>query len=177
MAAKAAEVDYSKSTMAYPMDPTPKVEFVDSDIDYSKSTGAYPMYDERNAPERVIEHVGSYVADVQFPTPGPVSSGLPDVVAQQRAELGLSSDPSGGSDQGYEARPSTIPVAGADGVDREPESTMAFPMGAAEVETKVAENSMNVAVEPEPEVQAKVVEAPAKKAPAKRTHAATKHAG
>lgn len=131
MAIKAdPDIDYAKSTGAYPMDKDPTPLFVDnSDIDYSKSTGAYPMYDEHVVVgenpsgtaqvEHVVEHVGSDQADVQFPTPGPVSSGAEEAVAKQRTDLGLSADPSGDSDAGYEARPSTIAVPGADGVDRD----------------------------------------------------------
>jgi hypothetical protein len=126
-----AEIDYAKSTNAYPMDKEPQPLFVDnSDIDYSKSTGAYPMYDEHVtvvpheetggvAIERVVEHVGSETAEVRFSTPGPTSSGPEELVTAQRAEMGLSADPTGESDAGYEARPSSIAVPGADGVDRD----------------------------------------------------------
>lgn len=117
------EVDYSKSTGAYPMPKDPTPMFVDnSDIDYAKSTGAYPMYDEKSVntlTERVVERVGSDTADVQFATPGPVSTGAEEHVAAQRADLGMSPDPSGESDAGYEARPSTVSVTGADGVSRD----------------------------------------------------------
>jgi len=110
MAVTTDDTDYSKSTGAYPMPKDPQPIFVDnSDIDFSKSTGAYPMYDEGSigtAPERVVEHIDA-PADVQFTTPGPSSQGDPDVYAQQRQALGLSSDPSGDSDAGYEARPSS----------------------------------------------------------------------
>lgn len=101
MAVSRGEVDYSKSTGAYPMAKEPQPVFVDADIDYSKSTGAYPMYDERNQPERVVEHLNAEV-DPQFTTPGPSSTGDEQVVADQRADLGLSDDPSGESDAGFD---------------------------------------------------------------------------
>lgn len=129
MGVRKAEVDYSKSTMAYPMATEPTPRFVDSDIDYSASTGAYPMHDARSVNtlvERVVEHIDAPV-EPQFETPGPISAGMEDAVAEQRAELGLSADPSGESDAGYEARPSTLPVPGADGVDREPEVKVIAP--------------------------------------------------
>lgn len=122
MAVNSSDVDYSKSTGAYPMPKDPTPIFVDhSDIDYSKSTGAYPMHDESSVNtlrDRLVEHVDAPV-DAQFTTPGPSSLGDEDAVSVQRKDLGLSSDPSGDSDAGYEARPSTVPVPGADGVDRE----------------------------------------------------------
>lgn len=122
MAVKTTEIDYSKSTGAYPMPATPEPIFDDrGDIDYAASTNAYPMYDENSintVTERVVEHIAAPV-DAQFTTPGPVSQGTEQEVAAQRTDLGLSDDPSGDSDAGYEARPSTVPLPGADGVDRE----------------------------------------------------------
>lgn len=118
MAVQHTDVDFSKSTGAYPMEKEPKPLFVDADIDYSKSTGAYPMFDDRNATERAVEHYTAEV-DAQFITPGPSSSGQEDLVKVQRKDLGLSSDPSGEKDAGYEARPSSVSLPGADGVDRE----------------------------------------------------------
>ncbi len=89
-AKRGTDIDYSKSTMAFPMPPQEEAIFVDTDIDYAASTGAYPMYDDLSAiPERVVEHVGSDRAEVAFPTPGPVSQGAPEVVAAQRRDLGL----------------------------------------------------------------------------------------
>jgi hypothetical protein len=125
MAIKQSDIDYSKSTGAYPMPKDPTPLFIDNtDIDYSKSTGAYPMYDESSVntlTERVVEHIDADV-DPQFTTPGPQSQGIEEHVAVQRKDLGLSADPTGESDAGYEARPSTVPVPGADGVDREAEA-------------------------------------------------------
>jgi hypothetical protein len=49
-----------------------------------------------------------------FPTPGPVSAGDPEHVAKQRADLGLSDDPSGESDSGW--KPETKVIAPPDPV-------------------------------------------------------------
>lgn len=158
-----SEVDFTKSTMAFPMGADPVPIFVAADIDYAQSTGAYPMHDapamaaattrvvehidvdgaDRVVLEHTVEHVGSDVASEAFPTPGPVSAGVAEDYQKQRAELGLSDNPSGEADHGYEARPSTVSVPGADGVDRD--------HGHQE--------------------QAKVVAPPAKTAPVKRTRA------
>lgn len=158
-----SDVDFTKSTMAFPMGADPVPIFVDGDVDYAASTGAYPMYDEpamaaattrivehvdADGADRValvhdIEHVGSDDTTGAFPTPGPASAGVAEAYQAQRAELGLSDDPSGDSDRGYEARPSSVPLPGADGVDRTHGQ----------------------------QVQAKVVAPPAKAAPAKRTRA------
>jgi len=110
--------DFAKSTGAYPMQSEPVPVFVDPQVDYSKSTNAYPMYDDRNDPRVTVAHYDAPPV-VSFPTPGPASSGIEDHVLAQRKAMGLSDDPSGESDSGYEARPSSVSVPGADGVDRE----------------------------------------------------------
>lgn len=133
------ENDFNRSTGAYPMEKEPRTVFVDPDEDLSRSTMAYPMHDD---PERLVDELAALeltkaeqaavrtagvttigltsTAEVSYPTPGPASSGLTeDRVVKQRADLGLSPDPSGDSDAGYEARPWTHPVPGADGVDRD----------------------------------------------------------
>ncbi len=111
------DVDFSKSTGAFPLAKSPAPVFVDPQIDYSKSTNAYPMFDDRNDPAILVTHYDAPVS-ASFPTPGPISSGVEDHVLIQRKQLGLSDDASGESDVGYEARPSSVPVPGADGVDR-----------------------------------------------------------
>lgn len=42
-----------------------------------------------------VDDDGFPVAEVRYPTPGPASYGVPEAVAAQRAELGLSDDASG----------------------------------------------------------------------------------
>jgi len=89
------DVDFSKSTGAFPMPPSPAaVVFQDSEVDFAASTGAYPMHDDTTTVvgrtvEHVVEHVGSEAAEVRFVTPGPVSLGDPAEAAIQRKELGL----------------------------------------------------------------------------------------
>ncbi len=114
-AVQGPDVDFSKSTNAFPMGKSPQPIFGNDVVDFSKSTNAYPMYDDRNAPQVDARHLSAKL-DPQFVTPGPISTGHESVVVAQRASMGLSDDPSGESDAGYEARPSTIPVPGADGV-------------------------------------------------------------
>lgn len=45
-----------------------------------------------------VDDNGFPVAEVRYPTPGPVSVGDPEAVAAQRADLGLGDDPTGESD-------------------------------------------------------------------------------
>jgi hypothetical protein len=49
-------------------------------------------------PLKIEQSGGEELATVRYPTPGPVSTGDPEAVAAQRADLGLSDDPSGMSD-------------------------------------------------------------------------------
>ena len=105
------EVDYTKSTGAFPLDTDPAVVYEpDPGVDYSKSTDAFPMYDDRPV-------VPTYVdAEVKptYTTPGPSTHGYDaKAAALQRQELGLSPDLSGNSDAGYAARPSTVTAAPA----------------------------------------------------------------
>lgn len=114
MAAKrGADVDYSKSTNAFPMPPKEEAAYsVDTDVDYSKSTGAYPMYDDESAvPERVVEHVGSDRAEARFATPGPVSLGDPVAVAVQRADLGLDAEDDENGDDAEDGRVAKVVAA------------------------------------------------------------------
>jgi len=134
-----ADPDFSKSTNAFPMDREPAVILSDGGIDYSKSTGAFPMYDDRNARQRTVEHIGAEVHP-GFITPGPQSTGAVDsVVVTQRKSLGLSADPTGESDAGYEARPTTVVVPGADGVEREVTTSHTKVVDGNEVVAKVVE--------------------------------------
>jgi hypothetical protein len=163
------DVDFSKSTGAYPMDKEPQPLFVDADVDYSKSTGAYPMYDDTSGTpvERVVEHVGSDQASVQFPTPGPISSGVTSVVEAQRSDLALTADPTGESDAGYEARPSTVPVPGADGVERTADQAAVDAAASMTAASDERDGTATAATKAKsttaaPDVQAKVVTPPAK---------------
>jgi hypothetical protein len=76
------EIDYAKSTGAYPMDPEPANTYVDSPIDYSESTMAYPMADDPTDAEQRLAHIGAEPV-VQFVTPGPQTFGDPDALARQ----------------------------------------------------------------------------------------------
>jgi hypothetical protein len=62
---------------------------IDNDLSTPKSTGA-------------------------FPTPGPISTGEPETVAKQRADLGLSDDPTGMSDSSW--KPETKVIGAPDPV-------------------------------------------------------------
>jgi hypothetical protein len=144
---------FARSTGAYPMSGEPRTIFVDRDVDYAKSTGAYPMYDDELA-ARTAQGVPLDVpVQVVVTTPGPVSTGDPTMVARQRADLGLSEDPSGESDAGYEARPSTVAGKGFDGVARESHEQ-------AEADAAVSE-----------EAQAKTIAPPPARAVRRRTQA------
>lgn len=114
MALKQDDGGPARSTGAFPMPATPEYKMVEPAVDYAKSTNAFPMWDDRNAAARSVEHVDAPVK-ASFVTPGPQSQGhVADSIKAQRADLGLSADPSGMGDAGYAARPSTVPVLGAD---------------------------------------------------------------
>jgi len=144
MAASSGEIDFSKSTMAYPMGPDAEPVFLQqASPDAVKSTMAYPMYDDAKVAKAVeaakgVRTVQELTAESTgaFLTPGPVSTGALELVAEQRRDLALSEDPSGESDAGYEARPSTIPRPGADGVDRQSKTVAPAPASQAGLRTR-----------------------------------------
>lgn len=113
----AKPVDYAKSTGAYPTPENPTTaRMADEDVDYSGSTGAYPMQ-EGEGPQVVSQILDADGKPIDFtastgayPTIGPVSTGEQPAVIEQRAGLGLTDDPSGESDVGAPARPSTVAV-------------------------------------------------------------------